>query len=188
VHKNIKVALCLMALIACSAEGCENQPNASQTEAATTEANQAQLIRNQPIPTFDFSMERHMLTEIYKARQRTTATYSVVQSEYTGKVLWSCPSLGYPLPYATQITNPMQTVEGRGQGEFSTIPLAEPNGLYSPSQADATWVPCVDAQGRVTPVYEEKHVTVFLQPMQEQGGKLVPVQGSAASFSIPAAP
>jgi hypothetical protein len=177
---------------AAGGNGCtEERPHASaaQIEQASQDAQMQQFLRNQPVPSFDWSLERHMLIEVYKARQRATNTFSVVQSEYTGKVLWSCPSLGFPLPYATQLTNPLQVI-GRtytsGQGSVAAVAIAqqEPNGLFTPAQSDATWVPCVDEKGRITPVYEEKHVTVFLRPVEERDGKLVPVAGSAASVTI----
>lgn len=169
--------------------GCDQSnagSTAEQQEQRITNQAQKQLLRNQPVPVFDYSMERHIAIEIYKARQRRVATFSVVQSPFTGKVLWSCPSIGFPIPYATQLTNPLQPVWAEGQHEYAGVAVAqpEPNGLYSPAQADATWVPCVDDQGHITPVYEEKHVTVFFRPMEEKDGRLVPVVGSKASFSI----
>jgi len=145
-----------------------------------------QFLRNQPVPSIDFSLERHILIQLYTARQRATNTFSVVQSAYTGKVLWSCPSIGFPIPYATQLTNPNQVQWKSGAHEYASAVLAqqEPNGLFSPASADGTWVPCVDERGKITPVYEEKKVTVFLRPMEEKDGKLVPVPNTAPSLSI----
>ena len=191
-HK-LKVAIGICTVIAlCGADGsCTDDapPSAAVREQQSQNLQMDQFLRNQPVPSFDWSLERHMLIELYSARQRATSTFSVVQSEYTGKVLWSCPSIGFPLPYATQLTNPLQvaghTYTG-GQGSVSAVAIAqqEPNGLFTPAQSDATWVPCVDEKGRITPVYEEKHVTVFLRPMQEQNGQLVPVSSAAASLTI----
>jgi hypothetical protein len=64
------------------------------------------------------------------------------------------------------------------------IEQQEPNGLFSPSSAEGTWVPCVDEKGKITPVYEERKVSVFLRPMEEINGKLTPRAGSAASLQI----
>lgn len=189
---SIKTALAVAGVVVlCGAggDGCTAQDNTAAKEQQSTDRAMTQIARSQPVPVFDYSLERHMLTEIYKARQRATNTFSVVQSDYTGKVLWSCPSLGYPVPYATQLTNPhqLQAIYGlnnSGHWTDGVVEQPEPNGLYSPAQSDATWVPCVGPDGKVTPVYEEKHVTVFLQPMQEQDGRLVPVAGSRPSFAI----
>ena len=124
-----------------------------------------QFLRNQPVPSFDFSLERHILIQLYAARQKAMTTYTVVQSPYTGKVLWSCASIGFPIPYATQLTNPnqVQWKSGSQWGASAVLAQQEPNGLFSPASSEATWVPCVDERGKITPVYEEKKVTVFLR-------------------------
>lgn len=165
----------------------QQQVTAQATEQATQNRQMEQFLRNQPVPSFDFSLERHILIQLYAARQRATNTFSVVQSPLTGKVMWSCASIGFPLPYATQLTNPNQVQWRGGTHEYAgvTLPQAEPNGLFSPASAEGTWVPCVDEQGNITPVYEEKKVTVFLRPMEERDGRLVPVAGAKPSLSIP---
>jgi hypothetical protein len=188
IHARALLGLAVVVLCSAGQGGCDDRASASaaDTEKSLTDRAMVQMLRNQPVPVFDYSMERRMFIEIYKARQRAVATFSVVQSAYTGKVLWSCPSIGFPLPYAVQLTNPHQS-EWRGYGDHyssAVIEQAEPNGLYSPSQSDATWVPCVNANGNITPVYEEKHVTVFFQPMVERNGTLVPAEDAKPSFEV----
>jgi hypothetical protein len=39
---------------------------------------------------FDWSLERHLLTELYKVRNNAVATYSYVRNQYTGKILSCC--------------------------------------------------------------------------------------------------
>lgn len=70
-----------------------------------------------------------------------------------------CESVGYGLPYAVQTTNPMKTASG------GPIPQAEPNGLFMPSSADATWVLCSDGKGGVAPVYVEPRLIVSPFPL-----------------------
>lgn len=189
------IVICAPLLLA-NEGGCEQQPvkaSAVEQERQSQNLQMEQFLRNQPVPSFDWSLERHMLIQLYTARQKATNTWSVVQSEYTGKILWQCPSIGFPLPYATQLTNPQQTVGhdycgGNCSVSMTSVAQQEPNGLFSPASADGTWVPCVDDKGRITPVYEERKVTVFLRQMQEQDGKLVPVSGSAPSLSIDTRP
>jgi hypothetical protein len=179
-----KVAASLAVVVMlCGAGSSCNDDTAVSEEQDQTDNAQQQLLRNQPIPTFDYSNERHNFIEIYKARQAAVATFSYVQSPYTGKIMWQCNSIGYPIPYATQITNPSQVIWSNNAA--GTVSQAEPNGLYSPAEAAATWVPCVDSAGNITPVYEEKDVTVFLQPMHDDGnGDLVPDAGTKPSFEI----
>jgi hypothetical protein len=185
--KRVLIGLTCVVLLTAGEGGCDDQQPASASAQEQTLVNNSyeQLLRNQPPPVFDYSLERRMLIETYKARQRATNTYSVVQSEFTGKVLWSCPSIGFPLPYATQLTNPDQVKRATSQGiALAVIPQPEQNGLFPPAAAEATWVPCVDTKGHITPVYEERKVTVFLQPMEEHDGALVPQAGSKPSFTI----
>ena len=191
-----KIALNIAAvLLICGAggDGCTQRTpsTAASTERAQQDAQMMQFLRNQPVPIYNWSLERHMLIKIYDARQKATSTFSVVQSELTGKVMWSCPSIGFPLPYATQLTNPQQVVFAHHPTEHDAsgvVSQQEPNGLFSPAHSDATWVPCVNAKGQITPVYEERKVTVFLQEMQEINGRLTPAQGATASLSIDPVP
>lgn len=179
--RSVYSAVILLAAFSVMGDSCNNSPgeDAAQRESYQQGAAYKNILRNQPPPTFDFSIERKIMIALYEARQHSIATYSFVQSDYTGKVLWSCSSLGYPIPYSTQLTNPDQEV-----GYNVVLPQNEPNGLFPPPSSEATWVPCVDEHGQITPVYEEKRVTVFLRPMQEQNGQLVPVAGGKASLGI----
>jgi len=168
-------------------DGCTTAPRtAASIEQTSQDLQMQQFLRNQPVPSFDWSLERHMLIALYTARQKATNTFSVVQSDFTGKILWSCPSMGFPLPYATQLTNPQQLIQKSDSSHWydGVIGQQEPNGLFSPPAADGTWVPCVDEHGKITPVYEERKVTTFLRPMMEQNGTLVPVAGQQASLAI----
>jgi hypothetical protein len=191
-HYQLKMLLSLgfVGLVCAGAggDGCTRTPvSAAQIEQATQNRQMDQFLRNQPVPSFDWSLERHMMLALYTARQHATNTFSVVQSEFTGKVLWSCPSIGFPLPYATQLTNPEQVVFAHHPTEHDAsgvVSQQEPNGLFTPSTADGTWVPCVDEKGKIVPVYEERKVTTFLRPMVEKDGILVPKEGSVASLTI----
>jgi hypothetical protein len=65
-----------------------------------------------------------------------------------------CNSVGYGLPYATQYTNPE-----RYHVNGANLPQPEPNDLFMPSQADATWVLCSTPKG-IVPVYIESTIVV----------------------------
>lgn len=70
-----------------------------------------------------------------------------------------CESVGYGLPYSVQTTNPMRASTN------GPLPQAEPNGLFMPSGADATWVLCSDGKGGVAPVYVEPRIIVSPFPL-----------------------
>ena len=152
--------LLLAPLVLANEGGCQktDRNSAARREQTQQNAQQDHMLRTQPVPSFQWSLERHLAIEIYKARQRQVPTTSLVQSNFTGKVMWQCDSIGFPLPYATQLTNPQQGTDVRNNNVslgVTTIGQAEPNGLYSPASADGTWVPCVDDKGNIAPVYEE---------------------------------
>lgn len=117
------------------------------------------IMQNQPIPDLGgYSFERQIVIETYLARNNTIATYAYMIA-MDGTLIEICPSIGYPIPYSTQITNPLRTV-----GDLNTtsvIANSEPNGLYPPGDAAATLVQCVQPDGSVAPVYIEWYVLAF---------------------------
>lgn len=123
--------------------GCD----ADSSEHSAVDSQQSIYVSNQPIPTFQWSLERHLLVQLYQARNQSVATYSYVVNQYTGRIQWRCTSLGFPIPATTQLTNPMRVAY-----QNAVIPQPEPNGVYAPRQprergccaraTTATWSPC----------------------------------------------
>lgn len=71
----------------------------------------------------------------------------------TGRLRFFCNSIGYPLPAATQYTNPQKyTASG------VSLPQADPNGLFSPSNAEGSFVMCISPAGKAAPIYSEPRV------------------------------
>jgi hypothetical protein len=72
--------------------------------------------------------------------------------------------IGYGLPYATQYTNPEKVQVDRTQ-TYGTLPQADPNGLFMPSNAEATWIMLIDPTTKEPrPVYCE--VRVLISPFK----------------------
>jgi hypothetical protein len=99
--------------------------------------------------------ERKLLKDIIELRDQSgLVTYTYTFSEMTGKYVFFCNSVGYPLPYATQYTNPEKLA-----ASAVVLPQADPNGLFSPSSAEGSWVLCQDPNGKdVKAVYLEPRV------------------------------
>ena len=141
---------------------------------------QAHYAKVQPIPYFDFSMDRDTLVQIYKAKNEARQTHSVVAS-MTGAILWDCPSIGFPIPADTQLTNPLvgtgrYIYDENGQNRTwveGIVEQAEPNGLFSSKNTDATFVQCVGPDGSVSPIYTEQKVTTFPFPVKIIDGQIV---------------
>lgn len=170
----IVVALASMCI---GARGCADSSDSAEHD--SVDAQQSLYVRNQPVPTFQWSLERHLLVQLYQARNQSVTTYSYVVNQYNGSIMWSCTSLGFPIPATTQLTNPMRYVY---QG--ATIPQAEPNGVFAPPDTDGTWVLCAGDDGNLEPVYIEEHVRTFTRPMEEHDGRLVPVAGQRSTVTI----
>lgn len=134
---------------------------------------------NQPVPFFDWSLERDVLIQLYSMRNDALSTYTVVVSSF-GNLLWECPSIGYPIPADTQLTNPEFYYSSGG-----TLPQAEPNGLYSSKNTVGTWVMCVLDDGTVYPIYTEMNANTFPFPVKLlDNGTFVRVEGAKPIKSL----
>jgi len=140
--------------------GC--QPTASQERAdkAAVQRQQSQYAKAQPLPTYDWSLERDLVIKLYNLRNQKVSTHSVWRSDY-GMVEGDCTSMGYGIPYDTSLTNPLQHYSGSTTGEGSAIGQAEPNGVFASTNTSATWVMCLDETGSILPHYIESKVTVY---------------------------
>jgi hypothetical protein len=128
-------------------------------EKAQQATGQQALLDNQPVPDLGgYSFERDIVIKTYLARNGTIATYAYMFT-MDGKIVEICPSIGYPIPYSTQLTNPLQAMTSYTNDPVVGNP--EPNGLYTPSNAAATLVQCVNPDGSVSPTYIEWYVLAF---------------------------
>jgi len=123
------------------------------------------------MPAIHNFRERKLLKDILELRdQDGLVTYTYVWNEYNGRLVFFCDSIGYGIPYATQYTNPMKYVVNG-----ATLPQADPNGLFSPSAAEGTWVMCKNPNGKdVRPVYVEPRIVV--SPFRLSTAKLAEAQ------------
>lgn len=139
-----------LVLVACAPTG--NQIETEQQDRAVSS-----IVQNQPIPDLGgYSFERQIVIETYLARNNTIATFSYLFT-FDGKIVEICPSIGYPIPYSTQLTAPEKPTPGYSL----TVPQSEPNGLYPPENAAATLVQCVNSDGSVSPTYIEDNIMAF---------------------------
>lgn len=123
------------------------------------------------MPNIKNFRERKMMKDILELRDQTgLVTYTYLFSELRGCLVPLGNSVGYPIPYATQYTAPetMQTYnldpKGGSQRYYGAekLPQADPNGLFSPSNADATWSMMKDPHSSKTGVIysEPKLITM----------------------------
>lgn len=151
------VSIAFLATLGLSLTGCIEDSDYAQRE------HQEKILQEGTaqtgMPAIKNFRERKLLKQIIEMRdQDGIVTYTYTVPETTGRPVFLCNSIGYGLPAATQYTNPEKYVFGIR----STLPQADPNGLFSPDSAEGTWVLCSDpiVSGKTRPVYVEPRIIV----------------------------
>lgn len=156
----------LFALAAC--DGVNRGSTESAKTAQVVERQQSQYAIAQPIPAFDFSLERDLVIQLYNLRNQRALTHSVWRSDL-GMIEGDCASIGFGIPYDTSLTNPLVATntaqDGKSHtfdgGALTSIEQPEPNGVFASKNTSATWVMCAGETGLIEPVYIETKVTVY---------------------------
>jgi hypothetical protein len=131
----------------------------NQKDRQSVNDQQKQYSLGQPVPRYDFSLERDLLIKLYNLRNDRVATHSVWRSDF-GMIEDDCPSMGFGIPYDTSLTNPWASYWNSG-GSSVAVGQAEPNGIFASTNTAATWVMCVGSSGLIEPHYVETKVTVY---------------------------
>lgn len=163
-----KLLLIGTTLLALVLSGCEISVGTEAKDAARVAQQQSQYAIGQPIPTFNWSVERDLVIKLYQVRNQKVSTHSVWRSDY-GSIEGDCPSYGYGIPYDTSLTNPLMATDedmhGYDKPALTSIEQAEPNGIFASKNTAATWVMCLGSAGSIEPVYVETKVTVYPGPV-----------------------
>lgn len=140
---------------------CDMQPSSDEKQQKQQEQMLQEATSQTGMPAIKNFRERKLLKDILELRdQDGWVTYTYVWNEMQGKAVFFCNSIGYGIPYATQYTNPSKPLY-ENYHDSAIIPQADPNGLFSPSAAEGTWVMCKDPNGKsVQPVYVEPRIVV----------------------------
>lgn len=156
--KNLLIVLiAVIGLTAC------NQQSQDTKDKAQAQQQQGQYAKSQPVPSYNWSLERHMVIELYNVRNMKAVTHSVWRSDL-GTIEGDCSSIGFGIPYDTSLTNPLQTTHN--YRDSSVIEQAEPNGIFASKNTAATWVMCAGDNGAMEPIYIETKVTVYPYPVK----------------------
>ena len=158
--KNILIAVICVFVLA----SCDHQPTSDEIQHHAQEAISAQGNSAVGMPSIVNFQEKRMAKMILELRDTALTTYTYTQ-DMNGKMHKLCDSVGYGLPYSTQYTNPQRISEVYNRG-IVTLPQADPNGLFSPPQADGTWVLCLNPKtSKAMPLYIEPKVIVSPFPL-----------------------
>lgn len=139
--------------------GCEQSQEAIDKE--MVDRQQSQYAKSQPVPVYDWSLERENVIKLYNLRNEKVTTHTIWRSDY-GMIEGDCTSMGYGIPYDTSLTNPLQEYRRYISSSVATqIGQAEPNGIFASTNTSATWVMCIGTSGNIEPHYVESKVTVY---------------------------
>jgi len=186
--KIILLLIISLAMIGCNEKG---QQTASAKVAAGVERQQSQYAIGQPIPAYDWSLERDLVIQLYNLRNLKALTYSVWRSD-RGLIEGDCASIGFGIPYDTSLTNPLVATDIDQEGEehsyqggaLASIEQPEPNGIFASKNTSATWVMCAGATGTIEPIYIETKVTVYPYPVTVDYDKNRVTKNGEASVTI----
>lgn len=168
------VALVVLGLVLV---GCSPTTESVKQDQQLTDRQLQQYQAVQPVPFFNWSMTRQVLIDVFQAQNSARQTWAVFMS-YTGTALFSCESVGFPVPADTQLTNPDQIAiyNPNGTSYDGVVGQMEPNGTYSSSNTSATYVLCIH-NGKTTPVYWEPPVAAFPFEVKIVNGQIVDAGG-----------
>ena len=176
----------LFLLIIAFLSSCEDSQETKDLK--NVDKQQGQYAIGQPIPAFDWSLERHLIIELYNIRNRKVATHAVWRSDF-GLIEGDCACMGFGIPYDTSLTNPLRATDedqaGHGNNGLTTIEQPEPNGIFASKNTSATWVMCVGKGGQIEPVYVEAKVTIYPGPVKVDYDTNRVVRSGAATVMIP---
>jgi hypothetical protein len=149
------IALICLAIML-SASTCD-APDSDEVQKKQQETILAEITAAVGMPAIKNAREKRILKDIYELRdQEGLVTYTYIFCEATGKYTYIGETIGYGISCATQFTNP-QKIE-----HYTAIPQADPNGLFSPTSAEGTWVMMYDPiNKKASPQYIESRISVF---------------------------
>jgi hypothetical protein len=153
ISKRTRASLAGFAAIAvtvlCTASACNNsQPAGQQQENTAQRADQAALEGSQPIPHFNYSVIRQTLIDAETLAANGTQTTSFFFQMGDPDPVYSCPSLGMPVPNTASLSNPQQVVPDPNSSSGSeVVSQMDPDGVYAPAASEGTYVICLTGSG-----------------------------------------
>lgn len=152
------VAVLAIGLVATACSNNESARKGGETARAEQQAVQTgfnRLVDSQQVPTFDWSQECQTLIDTETIRANGALSTTQFYLEGVGMVQW-CPSKGAPLPSTYQLSGTKQWVDipDDESRTLYDIDQGEPTGVYV-GDSNATWVLCLDSNGKPFAVYWE---------------------------------
>jgi hypothetical protein len=154
-------AASLFALSACDSNAVPSSDQKMNQQQETVAKEGASEVGFPAIVNFTEKREVKQLYELRDSANLRTWSYIL---DFNGNFHKVCDSVGFGIPYGVQFSNP-DTLHG-DYDHYVALPQAEPNGLFSPSTDEGTWVMCLDPTSKqVAATYIEPPVTVSQFPL-----------------------
>lgn len=128
--------LVVAALAGCGPSGTDNDKSATDKQLKAYQDN------GQNIPLYQWSQYRQTMLDVENAQVTGEATTTFFFNLGVRDPYFVCPSIGFPVPADTELTNPQQNVGSQG----AVIGMMDPNGTY-PGPTAGTYVICVAPNG-----------------------------------------
>lgn len=164
--KFIIILICILSLFTSCEEGEQSVDSKVKQQ---QDLQQKDLNNKIGLPDIKNWSEKSNMKYIYELRDKTDLIcYLYTRSEVTGKYIYEGECMGYGIPYSTQYSNPEKAVDledetgeyHTGYYELSTMPQAEPNGLFMPTSSSATWIIRLSNNGEPQVEYYEPSIVV----------------------------
>lgn len=143
----------LLVVTACTYEQSADEMAAAQTEQITKSIEAAV-----GMPRIVNYNEIKLVNRVYELRDQANLPTYAYMTDMNGNLHCLGKSIGYGIPYATQRSNP-EKLEYRTS--YIQMPQAEPNGLFMPASAEATWIILIDSEGKQQVSYVEEKLIVL---------------------------
>lgn len=155
--------LAAAAILAVSVAACTaSSSNGQQQENRQQQNDTTSLEASQPIPHYNWSQIRQTAIDAENIAANGAQTTSFFFQMGDQDPVFSCPSIGMPVPNTAELSNPDQVVtqdaNGNGISGSATIGQMDPDGIYAPSSSSGTYVICVNASGAKYLMYWEGDV------------------------------
>src|SRR6266702_4483127 len=152
---NRTLIIAAAALAGLLAVGCQGQSQGQKIENKAQAQDTLSLETNQPVPHYNWSQYRQTVIDSETIAANGTQTTSFFFNLGVRDPIFSCPSIGVPVPNTASLTNPDQVVtqdsQGNGISGAATIGQMDPYGAYNPTASEGTFVICVTTwSGRST--------------------------------------
>lgn len=154
VKKIVVACAALAALVLTTAADCTSSSNNDQAGYSNDQGNAAKGKWGNPNVT-NFT-EYKLALEVAELRDQPNLVMYAYTESLDGSLRCYGKVVGYGIPYSTQITPPYQAVSSG-----TTEPIREPNALFMPDSAEATWIRAIDPEtGKTYVDYVEPRLVI----------------------------